>query len=54
MGDGDDEHRRREDCQDETIHGNPPLFPRRLGGHRLLVRTVYQISNRCSFLGKQV
>lgn len=45
---GDDERRRSEDCQDKTIQGNPPLFPRRLGEHRLLVAPVYQISNMCS------
>ena len=48
IGDGDDEQRRREDSQDETIHGNPPSFPRGLGGHRLLVCPVYQITNGCS------
>ena len=50
IGHGDDEHRRGKDCQDETIHGNPPLLPRGLGGHRLLVAIFYQITNTCSSL----
>lgn len=48
VGHGDDERRHSEDCQDKTIQGNPPLFPRRLGEHRLLVAPVYQIPNMCS------